>query len=77
MSNETTVVKTIVQVAVDSPLAQFVGDFSVETITNMLIGAYPWLANSVASEQIITDEEGNVCKSIRFAEGVGMKGLSI
>lgn len=69
-----TVTKTLVSTSVSAPVAEFVGDFTIETVTNMLIGAYPFLANSVASEKIDTDENGLTTRTISFSERTATKG---
>lgn len=68
------VIKTNVTVSTSAPVAEFTGDLSVETVTSMLLGAYPFLANSVASETITEDESGNTIRVIQFAEKTATKG---
>lgn len=69
-----TVTKTLVTTSVSAPVAEFTGDLSIETVTNMLLGAYPFLANSAASETITEDEAGNTVRSIAFVERTATKG---
>jgi hypothetical protein len=71
---EQTIVKTLVSTTVDAPVAELTGDLSIETVTNMLLGAYPFLANSVASEEITQDDSGNTVRFIRYSEKLGTKG---
>lgn len=72
MSENTTITTTYVKVTAESDLAAFAGDFDGDMLKEMLLNAYPFLANSVFTERE-GDEPGT--KVITFSEALGTKGL--